>query len=208
MPVAVTLMVSLIPPPPPPPPPSQLSQLSVDPSSLSFSYEIGSGVSAAQSIQVTSNGAPLTFTAKATPSNSRISISPMNGTTPQQLTVTVNPDGLLPRTYTDTITVTPSNGSLPVSMTIIVATRLPTIFWLIVSAIGLGLMAVIGWQQRKIRIFRASLRAEVEAESPILETDSDGAGLVQFEVTIQVTSDLGEQNVIADNSLVREVKEK
>jgi hypothetical protein len=204
--VAVTLFVN--PPPPPQPQLPQPQQLSVNPSSLSFSYQIDSNVPAAQSFQVTSSGAPVTFTATA--SSSRLSITPVNGTTPQLLTVTVNPDGLAPGTYNDTITVTSSNTSGPaVVLASVVVTGPPATLWYIVLTLGLGLVGVIGFQQRRIRnMVRSSLRAEVETESPILETDSDGVSFVQLAIRIQVTSEPGEQNVIADNDLVREVKEQ
>src|SRR5579862_4479406 len=75
-----------------------------------FTYQIGGTPPGPQSVQVTSSTAGLSIAASATPDNSGpnfLEVAPATGTTPQSLTLTVNPttlQNLGPGTYTETVT--------------------------------------------------------------------------------------------------------
>jgi len=77
-----------------------------------FNYQIGGTVPAAQNIQVTSSSTALNFTASAAPANNGpnfLAVAPLNGTTPQALSLTLNPTvvaSLGPGTYVENVTVT------------------------------------------------------------------------------------------------------
>lgn len=92
--------------------------LSLNPTSLSFTQAAGGAAPTAQTIQVTSNGQPLTYTAVAanTGSVNWLSVTPASGTTSSSLSVAVDGSKLTPGVYPGTITVTATgpNGS-PVS---------------------------------------------------------------------------------------------
>ncbi len=88
------------------------------PASLGFSYTIGSVAPSAQTLNITSTGPVLGFTATST--GGWLSVSPVSGSTPGTLTVSVNPAGLAGgATYQGTILLTPSGtGSSPLSITV------------------------------------------------------------------------------------------
>lgn len=88
--------------------------ISLAPASLQFSSQVGGAAPAAQSIAVAASSGSLPFTAAATVtgnSGNWLSVSPASGTSPANLTVTVNPAGLAPGTYTGTITVTSAGAA-------------------------------------------------------------------------------------------------
>ncbi len=98
--------------------------LNATPASLAFSYQIGASLPAAQTLALTSSGAPLSFsaaTAVQTPSGGAwLSVNPAAGTTPASLSVSVNPAGLPAGTYNATITLAAagtSNFPLTVAVT-------------------------------------------------------------------------------------------
>ena len=87
-----------------------------------FTYQIGGASPAPQSVQVTSSTSGLNIAAVAAPNNSGpkfLEVSPATGTTPQSLTLTVDPTVLPtlgPGTYTETVTLTGSGaGNSPQS---------------------------------------------------------------------------------------------
>lgn len=89
------------------------------PSSLSFSATSGGAAPAAQSVNITSSGAALGFTASASSDGNWLSVTPTAGTTPASLSVSVNPAGRGAGTYTGTITLTPSGvGNSPLAITV------------------------------------------------------------------------------------------
>jgi uncharacterized protein (TIGR03437 family) len=99
------------------------SPLAVSPSNLQFAYTLGSGVPAAQSVQIANNGST-TVTWSATASASWLSLSPSSGTLPSSLSVSVSPASLTAGTYTATVLITPSgtsNSPLMVNVTLTVA---------------------------------------------------------------------------------------
>jgi uncharacterized protein (TIGR03437 family) len=77
-----------------------------------FTYQIGGTPPAPQSVQITSSTSGLSIAASAAPDNAGpnfLEVSPATGTTPQSLTLTVNPtilQNLGPGTYTETVTLT------------------------------------------------------------------------------------------------------
>ncbi len=85
--------------------------ISISPSTLTFSYTQNGVVPPAQTLQITGTQS---FTASAGTSTggSWLSVTPASGVGNATLTVSVNPTGLAPATYSGSITVTPA-GSAP-----------------------------------------------------------------------------------------------
>lgn len=97
--------------------------LQVPTAGVTFTYQLGTALPASQTVQVTSSGSALPFTVSAAPvSNgpSFLTVSPASGTSPQAITLSVNPAtlaGLAPNTYAETVTVSsPSSGNASVSI--------------------------------------------------------------------------------------------
>ncbi|MFB3828676.1 MAG: BACON domain-containing protein [Bryobacteraceae bacterium] len=78
--------------------------LSANPLNLSFDYTQGEAAPAAKTVQVSSSGASLTFSATA--STNWITATPASGSTPATLNVSVSPAGLGAGTYNGTVTIT------------------------------------------------------------------------------------------------------
>ena len=94
------------------------------PSSLSFSATTGGAAPASQSVNITSSGAALSFTASASSTGNWLSVTPTSGTTPATLSASANTSGLGAGTYTGTITLTPSgagNSPLAISVTLTIS---------------------------------------------------------------------------------------
>lgn len=86
--------------------------LNTSPSSLTFTYQIGSPAPAAQSLQVTTTTAGSTFTAAPSSGATWLSIAPpAGGTTPGTLSVSINTSGLSAKTYTGYVVVTDADAS-------------------------------------------------------------------------------------------------
>lgn len=83
--------------------------LSVTPTQLSFSHQLGTAAPPFQVIQVFSEGTS-SFSV-STSGGPWLSATPESGTTPETLTVTVDPSGLEPGTYDGGVTVTQDGGS-------------------------------------------------------------------------------------------------
>ena len=93
--VQVTMVVSS--------PPTSSASLIGNPSALSFTYRTSAGTSReSRYVRVSSKGAPQSFTASHS-GGSWLSVSPTTGSTPATLRVSVNPLGMPPGSYTDTI---------------------------------------------------------------------------------------------------------
>lgn len=100
--------------------------LSASPTSLSFSYQAGGSVPAAQSVTVTGGG----FTASASSTGNWLSVTPTTSSTATTLSVSVSPSNLSAGSYNGTITVAGANGasgSSTVNVTLTVTAPLPTI---------------------------------------------------------------------------------
>jgi uncharacterized protein (TIGR03437 family) len=101
--------------------------IAVSPTSLSFSYQLGSTAPAAQTLNVTSQGGALPVTvAAASPGTNAgwLSVTPTSGSTfasgtPLPLSVSISPTGFnAAGTYTGTVTITPTNGVSPITVNV------------------------------------------------------------------------------------------
>jgi adhesin/invasin len=93
--------------------PQQTSQTVLNPGQLSFANESGQPAPPGQTVQITSaTGGVVTWT--ATSSAPWLVVTPTSGITPAQITVSVNPTGLAPGTYTGSIFITDSAGGVSV----------------------------------------------------------------------------------------------
>jgi hypothetical protein len=82
-------------------------RMTLVPGSLSFGYQVGSGAPGSQVLEVKSSGAALEFSVSVSTDTGGnwLSVMPVNGTTPVNLTVRVNPAGLAAGNYTGKVTV-------------------------------------------------------------------------------------------------------
>lgn len=105
--------------------------LSVSPAAINFSYQLGSTATVpAQTVQVTSTGVSVPFTASFTPTTGGafVTVTPTSGTTPGTLSIALNPsDVLASGTYSGTITVASTavsggNQTIPVALTVVAGT--------------------------------------------------------------------------------------
>jgi trimeric autotransporter adhesin len=88
--------------------------LTLSSNSLNFTYTVGGSTPAAQTVQVTSNSTPLSFTAAANSGiagTNWLSVTPTSGTTPGSLSISVSPTNLAAGTYTGTVVVTSPNAA-------------------------------------------------------------------------------------------------
>jgi uncharacterized protein (TIGR03437 family) len=91
--------------------------VSASPTSLSFAYQMGGSLPAAQFVQLTaSDSSALSFTAVATSGGNWLLVAPTNGTTPATVAVSIAPTGLAVGTYSGTIVA--GSVTIPVSLTI------------------------------------------------------------------------------------------
>jgi hypothetical protein len=102
--------------------------ISVSSSPLNFIYQSGGSLPQAQVVTVLASS-PAAFTAAASEGN-WLAVTPNSGTTPVNLSISVNPGGLNPGIYNGTITVAGTNGAQGTSIinvTLTVTAPLPTI---------------------------------------------------------------------------------
>src|SRR2546425_5927881 len=108
-------------------PPAPAPALSVAPSTLSFSYQQGGSAPASQPIMVTSSsGTQLAYTV-ATSGGAWLSATPMSGTTPGTVNVSVvNPASMAAGTYKGMVTITaPAGSPQTVAVTLVVGATTP-----------------------------------------------------------------------------------
>jgi uncharacterized protein (TIGR03437 family) len=90
--------------------------------SLLFTANSGAGTPPSQTVSLTCSGVTAQFQATATSNGSWLFVSPSSGTTPATLTVSVNPGGLSPGSYTGSINASGSPcgaaPALPVTLTV------------------------------------------------------------------------------------------
>jgi uncharacterized protein (TIGR03437 family) len=86
--------------------------LILKPGSLSFNYQIGRIPPAIQTVDLTSTGVPVNFTAQVSQASGGnwLSISTTSGVTPATLSVSANPAGMTAGTYQGSVTFTPVGG--------------------------------------------------------------------------------------------------
>lgn len=100
--------------------------IQASPSALSFAFQLGGAQPATQTLNITSSGTPLNFTATG---NSSWLVVTGGGTTPGTVNVDINTSGLTAQTYTGAITIAApgsGNGSVIVPVTLTVS-NLPTL---------------------------------------------------------------------------------
>lgn len=88
---------------------SSTPSLTLSPTTLTYSYQIGGTAPAAQSVSVSSSGSALSYT--VTTSATWLTASPASGATPGTISVGINTSGLTAGTYNGTVTVTASGAS-------------------------------------------------------------------------------------------------
>jgi uncharacterized protein (TIGR03437 family) len=118
--------------------------ITVTPTTLNFSYTIGTAAPTPQSVHVTASGGSAQFTATASPTAPWLVVSQPTNSTPADLSVGINATGLAAGTYTGTISITsPSSATTPAaSITVnltIVAVPTP-----IITAIQNAASATVG----------------------------------------------------------------
>jgi uncharacterized protein (TIGR03437 family) len=82
---------------------SALPLVDVNPSSLNYSYQVGTANPPDQAIMITSTTPGLPFSAAAVSQGNWLTVNVVNALTPNQVTASVNPAGLPAGTYTGTI---------------------------------------------------------------------------------------------------------
>jgi uncharacterized protein (TIGR03437 family) len=91
-----------------------------------FLYQTGGAIPAAQSITLTTNGGPVSFTVSVNPAAPWLVVSPLSGTasssSPAAITLTPTPTGLPPNSYSTSVVITPAGGpplpAIPVSLVV------------------------------------------------------------------------------------------
>jgi uncharacterized protein (TIGR03437 family) len=176
------------------------TNISFTPASLTFHYQIGDPLPAAQSLQIKSTGAAFAFTASVTvtrPANANwLTLSGTSGTTPGNLRVYVNPTGLAAGVYQasiDVIAAAASNSpqSLPVVLEVgeaaarlsAVPASLATFAW----TTGAGLPAA---QPVTLSSSGVPLSATISASATWIKAQPGGSvTLVGLPATVQVSVD-------------------
>lgn len=105
------------------------ANIQLSPTALTFAHQTNTTTNPpAQTVQVTSSGATLNFSATATSSGNWLSVTPTSGTTPGTLSVSVNPAGLQPGSYQGSISVS-SPGALnnPQTLNVTLTVATPTL---------------------------------------------------------------------------------
>lgn len=129
----ITIPVSLSVGPP-------VSTLVPSPPSLTFAYQIGGSAPAAQNVNITNlAGGAITYSIGSV-TQSWISVTPSNGTTPGSISVSVAPQSLAPGSYTGSFTLNSSGApSVVVNVTLnITQSTAPQVFIIGNAASGVG----------------------------------------------------------------------
>ena len=115
---------------------TSLAALTLSQTALNVAFTQGTPAPAALTVGLTSSGTPIAFTAVAASTGNWLSVTPASGTTgasgtpATNLSITANPTGLAPGTYTGTVTVTGSNASNPpqaITVTLVVSAPTPAV---------------------------------------------------------------------------------
>jgi uncharacterized protein (TIGR03437 family) len=114
--------------------------LSATPAPVAFTYVQGAPAPDAKTVTVSSSTGPalsLSTAVATTDKGNWLFVNPSSGTSPLDLSVSVNPAGLTPNTYSGTITVTASDDSvapLPIPVTLTVVPPVPAIMSVVNAA--------------------------------------------------------------------------
>jgi len=109
---------------------AQSTTASASPSSLTFNYQIGAALPAAQTVSLRASTGTPTYVLSISPSTDLwVTVTPDNGKTPASLSVLVNPTGLAVAQYTAAIdvVVTGVSGAVSIPITLNVTAPLPTL---------------------------------------------------------------------------------
>jgi uncharacterized protein (TIGR03437 family) len=103
--------------------PAQTITVTATPASVSFTYQIGAVLPAAQTVSVKTNAGTVTFATSITGTNALwLTVSPDSGKLPGSLSLRANPSSLAVGTYTATVTVTVTGVintlSIPVTLAV------------------------------------------------------------------------------------------
>lgn len=98
-------------------------QVTATPSALAFNFQTSGATPAAQSITLSSTASEIPFSVSIDTGAvlGWLSVNPISGTTPASLSVTVNPAGLSPNTYTGHITILGGPNPVVVNVTLTVS---------------------------------------------------------------------------------------
>ena len=98
---------------------SASAHLTVNPNTLTFSYQTGGTLPSSQSLSVrSSTGSAVGFTVAVTSGSSWLAARPASGTTPGTVTVSVTPGSMAVGAYTGAVAVSSSIGSVTVTVTL------------------------------------------------------------------------------------------
>lgn len=102
--------------------------ISANPSALSFAYQVLGAAPPAQSVAVGGSSAlPFTAAVATNSGGSWLAATPTSGTTPNSLSVSVNPASLTPATYTGTITISAAGATTQTVTVSLVVSPAPAI---------------------------------------------------------------------------------
>jgi len=149
-------------------------QFTATPTSVSFTYTVGGTLPAAQNVMLGSTGSAISFTAAG--AMPWVGVTPTIGTTPATLSITANPAGLAPGSYSSMVTVTSSGAGnspfqIPVMLTVTGATMLT------VSPTSLAFSADLGGTTPSPQSLMVSLGALVVPFTAAATTTSGGTWL-------------------------------
>jgi uncharacterized protein (TIGR03437 family) len=101
--------------------------ITASPTSLSFGYQLGGTAPPGQQLSITSSGNPVAISVSAN-SSGWLSVSNASGSTPQTINVSVNPAGLVPQTYSGSISISaPGVLTSPLTVTVLFVVSAPPV---------------------------------------------------------------------------------
>jgi uncharacterized protein (TIGR03437 family) len=119
-----------------------LPSLVSDKTTLTFNYDVTGAAPGPQTIQLTSSGAALSFTATTTGA-AWLAVGPGSGSTPVTVSAFVNPAGLVPNTYNGNIVITSTGAAnspltIPVKLVVTQAAPAPTLSGIVPNTVAAG----------------------------------------------------------------------
>jgi uncharacterized protein (TIGR03437 family) len=124
-----------------------------------FNFQLGGANPPAQTVQVNSSSTPINIAATATVTGGTnwLTVTPATGTTPQALSLTVNPAGLAPGSYNGTVSVTSANaGNSPQTFPVQLVISATTLLNVNTSGLTFNYQTTGGAQQPPAQIFRVT----------------------------------------------------
>src|SRR5262249_16785216 len=102
--------------------------LTASPNNVNFTYTTGAAAPANQTVALSATGVAAPFTVSVDkPPGAWLTVTPLSGNTPMNLTFAANPQGLAAGKYTTTVSITSSAALTPttVTVTLTVSTPIP-----------------------------------------------------------------------------------